>query len=629
MAMPIPFSCECGKKLQAKDEFAGKRLKCPGCGKILTIPTPAVEEPELEEEPAPPVTQRIATPPEEVEDEPELPLAPPPPAPAVVHFVCNCGRRLKALQADAGEPIDCPECARTLTIPAEDSDEPPPVPVPKARPVSDGLFAQTITPWRDEATRRRGADGKEPRDEKVGSWAGTFLVVLLLVGGGAALWYFSPDLAARAREAEPKGPPASVKPVTFDELDRIPADAVAFLTVRPDAAGVPVLGLNVALGERFPARMVHQLLSQLGPIQRLTVVSFAPDPFHGGNYEPPFNKKEAWLIVRTRSPYDRKVVLDTFNRQVARVVPKSYAGKHYLIGAVPPKAKAKGIVPPMAKPPERGAPPPEPVQGTRSPALYFAAPDVLVLGDIVSMRRFLASRLRHERPGTLAQAVTLARDGKPLVIGLNQTAHVLMPSRPVPTPPELPPLLPVASGYSSASVAVSAAGDLRERIQFDFDTPRAAWNAARALEIWKAAQEQRRLAARFEIAQRRSAGIMQSAARAVALAAPGQMSPVGPLHFASDFSGLIPTPQEWTTLERLKAEEVFQNNLGTFEPKRTQLTLRVHLRSTDPVQARALAYRLVAAFAALALHSTPVARLNEPPDPLPKGRKGPKGKKGR
>ena len=36
--MSISFSCECGKKLAAKDNFAGRRLKCPGCGKSLTIP---------------------------------------------------------------------------------------------------------------------------------------------------------------------------------------------------------------------------------------------------------------------------------------------------------------------------------------------------------------------------------------------------------------------------------------------------------------------------------------------------------------------------------------------------------------------------------------------------------------
>ncbi|MGO9468879.1 MAG: PrsW family glutamic-type intramembrane protease [Isosphaeraceae bacterium] len=37
--MAITFDCGCGKSLRAKDEFAGKKTKCPGCGSILTIPT--------------------------------------------------------------------------------------------------------------------------------------------------------------------------------------------------------------------------------------------------------------------------------------------------------------------------------------------------------------------------------------------------------------------------------------------------------------------------------------------------------------------------------------------------------------------------------------------------------------
>ncbi|MBX7102635.1 MAG: hypothetical protein K1X57_01040 [Gemmataceae bacterium] len=38
MAMPIQFTCDCGRKLLAKDELAGKRVKCPQCGNALAIP---------------------------------------------------------------------------------------------------------------------------------------------------------------------------------------------------------------------------------------------------------------------------------------------------------------------------------------------------------------------------------------------------------------------------------------------------------------------------------------------------------------------------------------------------------------------------------------------------------------
>jgi RsiW-degrading membrane proteinase PrsW (M82 family) len=38
--MAITFVCVCGKSLHAKDELAGKKTKCPGCGSPLTIPAP-------------------------------------------------------------------------------------------------------------------------------------------------------------------------------------------------------------------------------------------------------------------------------------------------------------------------------------------------------------------------------------------------------------------------------------------------------------------------------------------------------------------------------------------------------------------------------------------------------------
>src|SRR5262245_17075636 len=44
--MPILVKCsECGKSLKAKDELAGKKVKCPGCGNVLAIPTPDDDDP--------------------------------------------------------------------------------------------------------------------------------------------------------------------------------------------------------------------------------------------------------------------------------------------------------------------------------------------------------------------------------------------------------------------------------------------------------------------------------------------------------------------------------------------------------------------------------------------------------
>lgn len=67
LPMPISFTCTCGKTLQVKDEFAGRRVRCPACNGVATAPA---GEPEFEvvDDPAP---RRAAAPP------------PPPPAKAV------------------------------------------------------------------------------------------------------------------------------------------------------------------------------------------------------------------------------------------------------------------------------------------------------------------------------------------------------------------------------------------------------------------------------------------------------------------------------------------------------------------------------------------------------------------
>jgi hypothetical protein len=38
--MPIQVSCPCGKSVRVKDEWAGKKARCSGCSRIVTIPNP-------------------------------------------------------------------------------------------------------------------------------------------------------------------------------------------------------------------------------------------------------------------------------------------------------------------------------------------------------------------------------------------------------------------------------------------------------------------------------------------------------------------------------------------------------------------------------------------------------------
>ncbi|MBI5778063.1 MAG: zinc ribbon domain-containing protein [Planctomycetes bacterium] len=36
--MPVSFKCQCGKALKVKDEFAGKKVKCPSCSRVMVTP---------------------------------------------------------------------------------------------------------------------------------------------------------------------------------------------------------------------------------------------------------------------------------------------------------------------------------------------------------------------------------------------------------------------------------------------------------------------------------------------------------------------------------------------------------------------------------------------------------------
>jgi len=43
--MSIKVTCSCGMKLRAKDEAAGKRARCPACGKITLLPGSCADQP--------------------------------------------------------------------------------------------------------------------------------------------------------------------------------------------------------------------------------------------------------------------------------------------------------------------------------------------------------------------------------------------------------------------------------------------------------------------------------------------------------------------------------------------------------------------------------------------------------
>jgi hypothetical protein len=443
--MPIPFNCECGKKLQAKDEFAGKRMKCPGCGTVLTIPGPAPASPPGV--PAPPaVTLRPAfsapaapdTAPETEDQEEEsfrTLTAPRLEALTLVRFVCSCGRRVTARAEDIGEEVECPDCGRPLTVPAEDTEEPPPERLPRLDPYAGLSLGQAVTPWASPEARRRGAAPAEARDERAGSWLGTFVVVLLVVGALAAWRFFAPDIATAARKAAP-----AVKEVegAFTELDRIPADAPVVISVRPaDILSRRLEGrvaanrgplAELALGATIPdPAQAKRPVLPAAAIERLTLVVLAPVGTQTQGL-----RTDRWRFFRTTTPYDRQALLKVLPSPKKRTV----GDRHYY-------STPKG-----------------------DQAIYFSTPNLFVVADASSMKRFLLREPAPVTSGPLAGTLQAAREGHHLVIGLNQEQFELQPAQ--------PHLDKALLSFQSAQVVVDEPGPARVEVRLTFPQPRAA-----------------------------------------------------------------------------------------------------------------------------------------------------------
>src|SRR5882762_7508713 len=106
--MTIRATCKCGKQVQTRDENAGKRMKCPGCGEVVTMPAAAA----------------AATKPTPAATKPALAPGKPSPAedkPATVSFSCDCGKQLHAKAEQGGKRVKCPACGTVLTVPHPDS----------------------------------------------------------------------------------------------------------------------------------------------------------------------------------------------------------------------------------------------------------------------------------------------------------------------------------------------------------------------------------------------------------------------------------------------------------------------------------------------------------------------------
>ena len=85
--MAISITCACGKTLRVKDELAGKRVRCPGCGQVSVLPAPAptapgiappvlvepTDQPSVPPVAAPPRPKKVLLPDGRIEEQPETP----------------------------------------------------------------------------------------------------------------------------------------------------------------------------------------------------------------------------------------------------------------------------------------------------------------------------------------------------------------------------------------------------------------------------------------------------------------------------------------------------------------------------------------------------------------------------
>ncbi len=116
----IPLLCErCGTLMQVALDQVGSEVTCPDCGKAKVVQLPWLHG----NQDAPTTTESY-----EVYEE----IGQPPPESIAyqehVGFACRCGTRLHALAAEAGQPLTCPACGRSVTVPSPRRKRPKPDP---------------------------------------------------------------------------------------------------------------------------------------------------------------------------------------------------------------------------------------------------------------------------------------------------------------------------------------------------------------------------------------------------------------------------------------------------------------------------------------------------------------------
>jgi hypothetical protein len=112
--MSIKFNCSyCRKSLKVSPALAGKKARCPGCKKVITIPTLDL---------APADVEALAA--AALAEEPK-PAAAPQKQGAPIKFTCYyCDEEIQVEAELAGKQTPCPECKRIIKVPMPVKEEP-------------------------------------------------------------------------------------------------------------------------------------------------------------------------------------------------------------------------------------------------------------------------------------------------------------------------------------------------------------------------------------------------------------------------------------------------------------------------------------------------------------------------
>src|SRR5262245_23316433 len=126
--MGIAIACHCGKKMVAREQFAGRQVKCPQCGAVVQIPN--IELKNLSDPPGE-ISPRPRPSDEQRREQMKTPVS----LPEIIPFKAEADRARAQMHAESAKP----QAARAATASSAVATAP--------NPWEDRSLKQVTTPW--------------------------------------------------------------------------------------------------------------------------------------------------------------------------------------------------------------------------------------------------------------------------------------------------------------------------------------------------------------------------------------------------------------------------------------------------------------------------------------------------